>query len=41
MSSARALVSDSKGPLLQMVRPMPQTIEPSRLAYERPRRTQT
>jgi hypothetical protein len=34
ISSARALVSDAKGPLLEVILPALQTIEPSRLAYD-------
>ena len=33
-SSARALISDAKGPLVEVVMPTLQTIEPSRLAYD-------
>jgi hypothetical protein len=34
VSSAHAIVSDSKGPLLEVRLPLLQTIEPSRLAYD-------
>ena len=34
LNHARAVVSDSKGPLLEVVLPLLQTIEPSRLAYD-------
>ncbi len=34
VSSARALISDSRGPLLEVTLPQLQTIEPSRLAYD-------
>ena len=33
-SKAHALVSDEKGPLIEVVMPLLQTIEPSRLAYD-------
>ena len=34
VASARALISDANGPLLEVVLPLLQTIEPSRLAYD-------